>query len=130
MARTDSIDRRALVDSILKNNGIISAVAKEFGVTAWAIYKYRDKYASVEEAINQARHNLDSALLDGAELKLSEAIRRGDSWAIRYILDKKGEARGYKSVTRQEVAHSVEIATKAYIGISPDDWDSQPTPDA
>jgi ACT domain-containing protein len=82
MARTESIDRQALVDSILKNNGIISAVAKEFGVTAWAIYKYRDKYTSVEEAIKQARYNLDSTLLDGAELKLNEAIRNGDGACI------------------------------------------------
>ena len=127
MARTESLDTKKLIASILKNNGIVSAVASEFGVSAYTIYQYRNKYASVAKALEEARVNLDSTLLDGAELKLNEAIRNGEAWAIRYVLKTKGTARGYIETTRQEVEHSGDIATKAYIGISPDDWDSKPT---
>jgi len=113
MAGKETLNRKQLIDSIIRNSGIISAVAKEFGVTPWTIYNYRDKYSTVAEAIHEARHNLDTNLLDGAELKLSEAVRNGEAWAIRYVLDKKGNGRGYKEVSRQEVEHSGRIDVTA-----------------
>jgi transposase len=103
MARTESIDTKRLIASILKNNGIISAVAKDFGVSSYTIYQYRNKYASVAKALEEARYNLDSTLLDGAELKLNEAIRNGEAWAIRYVLKTKGTGRGYIETERREV---------------------------
>ena len=103
MARTDTINHKALIESIIRNNGIVSAVAKEFGVTAFTIYHYRNRYTSVAKALEEARVNLDSTLLDGAELKLNEAIRNGEAWAIRYVLKTKGTARGYIETERREV---------------------------
>jgi transposase len=103
MARTESIDTKRLIASILKNNGIISAVAKDFGVSSYTIYQYRNKYASVAKALEEARYNLDSTLLDGAELKLNEAIRNGEAWAIRYVLKTKGTGRGYIETERREM---------------------------
>ncbi|MCA9979247.1 MAG: hypothetical protein KDD89_00370 [Anaerolineales bacterium] len=79
------------------------------GVTPWTIYNYRDKYSTVADAIEEARYNLDMSLLDGAEVKLSEAVKQGEAWAIRYVLDKKGHGRGYKEVSRKEVEHSGRI---------------------
>ena len=112
MARTETIDHKKLIASILKNNGIVSAIAKEFGVTAFTIYQYRNKYASVAKALEEARYNLDSTLLDGAELKLNEAIRNGEAWAIRYVLKTKGTERGYIETERREVEHSGESIIK------------------
>ena len=103
MARTETIDHKKLIASILKNYGIVSAIAKEFGVTAFTIYQYRNKYASVAKALEEARYNLDSTLLDGAELKLNEATRNGEAWAIRYVLKTKGTERGYIETERREV---------------------------
>ena len=123
MAGKEALNRKQLIDSILRNKGIISAVAQEMGVTPWTIYNYRDKYSTVADAIEEARYNLDMSLLDGAEVKLSEAVKQGEAWAIRYVLDKKGAKRGYKEVSKQEVEHSGTVSTKAYVGISPDDWD-------
>jgi transposase len=120
MARTETIDHKKLIASILKNNGIVSAIAKEFGVTAFTIYQYRNKYASVAKALEEARYNLDSTLLDGAELKLNEAIRNGEAWAIRYVLKTKGTERGYIETTRQELEHSGEVGTVIKVTITDD----------
>ena len=114
MAGKEALNRKQLIDSILRNKGIISAVAQEMGVTPWTIYNYRDKYSTVADAIEEARYNLDMSLLDGAEVKLSEAVKQGEAWAIRYVLDKKGAKRGYKEVSKQEVEGSstVEVIIK------------------
>jgi hypothetical protein len=117
MARKERIKVQELIDAIHKTSGQLSQVARTFGVYTSTIYEYRDKYPAVAQAIIESRSNFDDILLDTAERQLAIASNDGKAWAIRYILDKKGEARGYKSVTRQEVtgADGGAIDTKIII---------------
>ena len=117
MARTQRIKPQQLIDTIHKMSGQLSNVARALGMSTTAIYDYRDKYPAVAQAIVESRLTFDDILIDTAERRLAEATNEGKAWAIRYVLDNKGEARGYKKVTRQEItgADGGAIDTKIVI---------------
>ncbi len=101
MAGIEKINRKELITVIYKKQGILSQVAREMGVTLPTIYNYRDKYKSVAAAIISARDTFDVELVDEGEIKLREAVRNGEAWAVKYVLSTKGKRRGY--VERQEI---------------------------
>lgn len=97
------IDRDKLIEAIHEHQGVATAVAQHMGVARKTIYRARDKWPSVVSAFEEARGDYDTSLLDEAELKLRTATRNGDAWAVKYVLDKKGKARGYVDESRTEV---------------------------
>lgn len=54
------------------------------------------------EHLQRVQKEESEILLDVAELKLIEAVERGEWWAIKYTLSTLGKSRGY--TTRTEVA--------------------------
>ena len=103
MSRKERLKVQELVDAIHRTSGQLSQVARSFGVSTHTIYEYRDKYPAVAQAIIESRLTFDDILLDTAERQLVTAANEGKAWAVQYILNKKGIARGYREVTRQEV---------------------------
>lgn len=101
MARTESIDRAELINTIWKARGKVSIVARAFGVSTVTIYAYAKRYATVQAALDDSRAHDDALRVDRAELKLDDAVEDGAAWAVKYTLSTKGKARGY--VERQEV---------------------------
>jgi len=95
------LDRQLLIDVILAKKGKITAVAQALSVSRFAIYEAAKRWSTVQQAIDEARNDFDDTLLDLAEVKLMTAVQKGEVWAIRYSLDKKGQKRGY--VDRKEV---------------------------
>lgn len=89
------LDRELLIETIEAKQGIITAVAQSLNVSRRAIYDAAERWQTVKEAIHHARFDYDEGLLDEAEIKLREAVRGGESWAVRYTIDKKGKSRGY-----------------------------------
>lgn len=94
-------DRKHIIDVIYAKQGIVTQVAKALGVSRNAIYDAGKRWASVAVALEDAKHDYDETVLDEAEIKLREAVRNGESWALKYVLSTKGKKRGY--VERQEV---------------------------
>ncbi len=111
---TEVLDREKLIHEIWANKGKVGLVAQRLGVTTVTIYNYAKNYATVKNAIDEARGHADELLVDTAELKLVQAIHNGEAWAIRYTLATKGRSRGY--VERQEIEHSGEIDTRVIEG--------------
>ena len=101
MARTEAIDREKLINAIWAAQGKITVAAQRMGCTVRTIYNYANKYATVQNAIDEARAMWDEKLVDLAELKLFQEVNDGSAWAIKYALSTKGKSRGY--VERQEV---------------------------
>ena len=91
----EKIDRNQLIEAIHAKQGVLSQVARAMGCHLTTIYNYRDRYASVKQAIDDSRNRYDTELLDEAEYKLRESVRNGDAWAVKYVLDKKGKVRGF-----------------------------------
>ena len=91
----ERLDRQHLIDTIYAKQGVLSQVARALKVSLPTIYNYRDRYTTVAQAIEDARKTFDTELLDEGEIKLREAVRAGQAWAVRYVLSTKGKARGY-----------------------------------
>lgn len=91
----ERLNRKQLIETIHAKQGVLSQVARALDVTLPTIYNYRNRYASVAQAIEDSRNRYDTELLDEAEYKLRESVRNGDAWAVKYVLDKKGKVRGF-----------------------------------
>jgi hypothetical protein len=71
--------------------GMAYVMARRLGCSPKTVYNYRDRYPEVAEAMEDE----DGMVDDIAELKLFEAIKNGEAWAIRFRLKHKGHGRGY-----------------------------------
>ncbi len=101
------VSQKKVIEALKKHHGSISKAARELEITSRTIYKYRDKYPKIREALESSREDFDSELLDLAESKLKNAIAASEPWAIKYALQTKGRTRGY--VDKKEIEHSGEI---------------------
>lgn len=111
MPAREKLDRNELIRVIHLKQGVLSQVARAIGCSLPTIYNYRDKYATVARAIIEARDTFDTELVDEGEIKLREAVRRGDAWAVKYVLSTKGRTRGYVERSELDVEHSGEVKT-------------------
>ena len=85
-----------VIDALERTKGMVFLAAKILGCSHVTVYNYAKRYASVKKAIDANR----GEVIDVAELKLFEAIRAGEHWAVAFALKTIGKHRGY--VERQE----------------------------
>lgn len=62
------------------------------------VYNYAAKYPELKTVIEDERE----LFLDATELKLQEAVQKGEAWAVCFALKTQGKSRGY--IERQEHA--------------------------
>jgi hypothetical protein len=97
MARTPKYTQQQMIDAIRATKGMVYLTAQRLGCDVKTVYNYRDRYATV-----RAEMELQDGLVDDtAELKLMQAITKGEAWAIQFRLRTKGKNRGY--VDRTEI---------------------------
>jgi hypothetical protein len=110
--------------------GNVSAVARALKVSRTTMHKRIKRSVFLKHAVSECREEL----LDEAEAKLVEAIRRGEPWAICFYLKTQGKQRGYvergelhveqKQLTVADFvrrAHEQEMAEKKRLGLN--EWD-------
>jgi hypothetical protein len=94
--------RRLSLDRVLlalrECDGLIKPAAEVLGCGRRTIYRWRDKYPEVQQAIDDSREDL----IDDAESALARKIRAEDLGAICFFLKTQGKKRGY--VERQETS--------------------------
>lgn len=78
-------------------HGCVYLAAESLGVWPSAVYARIKKSPELQQLLDL----YDGRRTDAAELKLEQAIREGEPWAIQFQLKTKGRNRGY--VERQEV---------------------------
>ena len=78
-------------DALTEARGMVSVAARRLGVTRRAVYNALEKFPSVADALRDARE----ATTDMAELKLLEAIKDREPWAVALYLKTQGKDRGY-----------------------------------
>ena len=100
MARPNGHTAEEIADAIRKANGMVSLAARDLGVSRMTVYRYIDRYATVKEALTDAREQL----LDMTESELFKAIKAGNVTAIMFALKTIGKDRGY--VERSQIEHS------------------------
>ncbi len=94
-----------VIGAIEETRGMLTLAARHLGCSPRTIYNYRDRYASVQQAIRDERERT----LDIAELALFKAVQEGQAWAICFLLKTQGKDRGY--VERQELRHDLDVTT-------------------
>ena len=83
--------RQQVIDALAESMGMISPAARTLGCSRNTITTYMKEYPEIAEAIEDANEEVN----DIAELKLLDAIKRGEAWAIRFRLKTKAKNRGY-----------------------------------
>lgn len=106
------------VEAIKQARGLVSVAAARLGCSTQAVYNARDRYATVRQALKEARE----AMGDHAEARLFQQIDEGNTTALIFYLKCLHKARGY--VERQEITgpDGGPIAVKGYISVNPDEW--------
>jgi predicted transcriptional regulator len=89
-----------MIDALAKSMGMISPAARKLGCSRDTIRRYLAENAEIKQVIEDA----DEEVNDIAELKLLDAIKRGEAWAICFRLKTKAKHRGYSE--RAELAGS------------------------
>lgn len=85
-------------EALLKNYGNVSAAARALGVDHSTLW-HRIKRA---ERLQDARRDAEEQTLDLAENALVGAVKKGEAWAVCFLLKTKGRKRGY--VERRELS--------------------------
>ena len=83
--------KQQMIDALAESMGMISPAARKLGCSRTTIRRYLAEYPEIAEAIEDANEEVN----DIAELKLLDAIKRGEAWAICFRLKTKAKNRGY-----------------------------------
>jgi len=90
------LSKSKIQEAIPKTHGVKQYLAELLNVDRQTIYRYFNRFPELEES---SQEYLDS-ITDQAEHHLIEAVKAGNSWAVRYWLSTRGKHRGY--TTKQE----------------------------
>lgn len=91
--KTEALDRENLINVIWKSRGKVALVAEQLGVSTQTIYNYAKRYATVQEAINDAQQHMSTLMVDTAESKTFQGVISGERWAVLHVLNNSAEAR-------------------------------------
>jgi predicted transcriptional regulator len=97
-----------MIDALAESMGMISPAARKLGCSRDTVRRYLAEYPEIAEAIEDANEEVN----DIAELKLLDAIKRGEAWAICFRLKTKAKHRGYSERAELAGAGGKPIAIK------------------
>lgn len=104
---TEKRDQTAsrIIKAIMESTGFLTVAAQRAGVTYRTVWRYANDYPSVRQAVLESKE----AMLDLAENRLLENIKKGDNTSIIFYLKTQGKARGYIEKTEIMAATDVKI---------------------
>jgi hypothetical protein len=88
---TQRFTAEQVVAAIIETRGIVTWTAVRLGCTRGTVRNYAARYPDVARALYEERERL----VDSAELRLIEAVERGELQAIVFTLKTIGRHRGY-----------------------------------
>ena len=94
-----------IIAALGESHGMIAPAARSLGCSRDTIRRYLAENAEIKQAIEDA----DEEVNDIAELKLLDAIKRGEAWAICFRLKTKAKNRGYVEKAELTGAHGARV---------------------
>lgn len=84
-----------------EKKGNVSAAARVFGVSRQAVSDFIKKHPDpLEQVLKDARESM----VDDGENALAAAVKKGQGWAVCFLLKTQGQSRGY--IEKQQHEHS------------------------
>lgn len=102
------LTKKQVIEAIENSGGVIKVIARKCGVSRKAIYDFIEKYPDVKEAFQDEKEGM----IDLAEGKLFGAVKKGEAWAIKTVLQTIGKDRGYTEKQEHDHKHSGEVGFK------------------
>ena len=99
------IPAKTIKRAIIKNRGILSAVARDLGISRTQVNRRVVANKSLKAATDEAR----DTLIDDAESALVKAIKAREAWAVSLTLKTIGKDRGYIERSELEVDGSITV---------------------
>lgn len=93
-----SIREEQVVFALTESRGNISKAALRLGVSRGTVYTWIKNSTACAEAVEDSRETC----VDDIEDVLYTKAKKGEGWAVMFLLQGRGRKRGY-GVTRQEV---------------------------
>lgn len=93
-------------------HGCVHLAAESLGVWPSAVYARIKKSPELQELVD----SFSGRLVDFAELKLEQAVRNGDRWAVLFTLRTKGRHRGYVEKKEIETNGHLHYETTPHVG--------------
>lgn len=98
----------ATIERVLRESyGLVSVAATRLEMSRSVLYRRIRKSSRLQEALADARE----IVLDTSELKLIQAINRGEAWAISLALKTIGKSRGYVERSEVDNVRDVDLST-------------------
>lgn len=89
------IDADELRQVLTQFAGKVRLVAKHYGCDKNTVYRWMRAVNITKDDLADMRQSRDEVLVETAEQELLKAVRNGEGWAIRYVLNNKGDEAGY-----------------------------------
>ena len=105
MGKPNQYTAKQFIDNIPGTGGIITSIARKVGCKWHTAKKYIEGYPT----INRAYQDECEIILDLAESELIKTIKRGEQWAVKYLLSTKGKGRGYTEKSEYEHTGKVDL---------------------
>lgn len=106
------LTEKTIAEALQASAGMLTMAARKLGVGHSALCYRLDK----SPALQAARIEAKESILDLAEIKLFENIKKGDNQAIMFLLRTKGKHRGY--VEAEKVNPKVTVDNLSNAGLS------------
>lgn len=97
MPRKNRVTVSEVEEALRKNGGFYSRTAKALGISTQAVANQINKSEHLQKVYDEIRRSF----LDLAESGLVQALKNGERWAIKFMLEYQGKDRGY--IKRQQV---------------------------
>ena len=92
------IPKKELLNELQNGNGVVVEIAKKFGITPRGLRKRIHENPDLQAAHTEAKERL----IDIAQSKLGEAVKNGDAWAVKFVLETWGKSRGFTKTAQAE----------------------------
>lgn len=102
--RKPILDPQLVAGAIIKWNGNLASIARQFKVTRQSVRDLIDRHPSLLVLLAEARETR----LDLAESALDRAVKAGEGWATCFLLKTQGKNRGYFPMRQVESNSNVQ----------------------
>jgi hypothetical protein len=90
-----------VIDALHRHKGMVYLAAENLQVAPLTVYRYAKRHPKIQQVIEDER----GKFLDSGEDALYNAVKRGEGWAVCFLLKTLGKNRGY--VERHELDQQI-----------------------